>query len=230
MKNKRLILSAVFLFGLVFTVLQAQVNNIKATTSATVTDIDGNVYHPIVIGTQTWMVENLKTTRYSNGDFIGKTSPDTLDISKEIAPKYQWAYEGDEKNVASYGRLYTWYAVADSRNVCPTGWHVSTDAEWTTMVNFLGGDSIAVSKLKEAGTSHWKSPNTATNESGFTALPAGNRPGNMYEGLGEWVHFWTSTESEVKKSAAYRWLMGRKFIQRDYCPKDCGWVVRCVKN
>lgn len=230
MKNKRLILSAILLLGIGLSGMHAQQNNVKTTTRDTITDIDGNVYHTVIIGTQTWMVENLKTKRYRNGDVIGTTSPATLDISKESAPKYQWAYEGDEKNVASYGRLYTWYALTDNRNVCPTGWHVSTDSEWTILVNFLGGDSIAVGKLKEAGTSHWKSPNTATNESGFTALPAGNRPDDFFEGIGEWAHFWTSTESEVKNSAAYRWLIESSFIQRSYCPKDCGWVVRCIKD
>lgn len=227
---KNLILSFVLLFGLGLTGMLAQQNNVKMTTSATIIDIDGNVYHQIIIGTQTWMVENLKTKKYCNGDAIGTTNPSTLDISKEIAPKYQWAYEGDEKNVAAYGRLYTWYAITDNRKVCPTGWHVSTDADWTNLVNFLGGDSLALGKLKEAGTSHWKSPNTATNESGFTALPAGNRPDDFFEGIGEWAHFWTSTESEVKKSAAYRWLIEGSFIHRGYCPKDCGWVVRCVKD
>ena len=92
-------------------------------------DIDGNVYdNTVTIGTQIWMTENLRTTRYSNGDSIGTT---TLDISGESTPKYQWAYDGNESNVATYGRLYTWYAVTDSRNVCPVGWHVPSDAEWT---------------------------------------------------------------------------------------------------
>src|SRR4029078_12512714 len=137
-------------------------------TPATVTDIDGNVYHTVTIGTQVWMVENLKTTKYRNGDLIGTTIPATLDISSESTPKYQWAYKGEESNVATYGRLYTWYAVADSRNVCPTGWHVPSDAEWTTLTTYLGGESVAGGKLKENGTVHWESPNTgATNESGF---------------------------------------------------------------
>ena len=95
----------------------------------TVTDIDGNVYHTVTIGTQVWMVENLKTTKYRNGVAIGTTTPATLSILSESLPtKYQWAYGGNESNVAIYGRLYTWYTVTDSRNIAPTGWHVSTDA------------------------------------------------------------------------------------------------------
>jgi len=141
-----------------------------------ITDVDGNVYTSVTIGTQVWMVENLKTTKYSNGDLIGTTTPATLDISGESTPKYQWAYDGNESNVATYGRLYTWYAVTDIRGVCPIGWHVPTDAEWTTLSIFLGGDNVAGGKLKETGTTHWTTPNIeATNETDFTALPGGSR-------------------------------------------------------
>ena len=94
-----------------------------------VTDIDGNVYKTIIIGVQTWMAENLRTKRYNNGDLIETTTPATLDINAEIIPKYQWAYSGYEDNVATYGRLYTWYTLTDSRKVCPSGWHVPSDAE-----------------------------------------------------------------------------------------------------
>ena len=86
----------------------------------TIKDIDGNVYITVTIGTQVWMVENLKTTKYRNGDLIGTTTPATKDITNETTPKYQWAYNGNESNVDIYGRLYTWYAVTDSRNICPT--------------------------------------------------------------------------------------------------------------
>ena len=99
----------------------------------TINDIDGNLYQVDTIGKQTWMLENLKTTRYSNGDLIGTTTPATLDISGLSTPKYQWAYNGNESNVNTYGRLYTWYAVNDSRNVCPTGWHVPSKTELGSM-------------------------------------------------------------------------------------------------
>ena len=115
----------------------------------------------------------------------------------KATPKYQWAYDGNESNVATYGRLYTWYAVTDSRNVCPTGWHVPTDAEWTTLTTFLGGENVAGGKLKETGTTHWTTPNTgATNETGFTALPSGYRyiDGTFLTifSMGIW---WSSTEA-----------------------------------
>ena len=110
------------------------------------------VYTTVTIGTQVWMAENLKTTKYSNGDSIGTTSPATLDISIESAPKYQWAYDGNESNVTTHGRLYTWYTVTDSRNVCPIGWHLPTDAEWSTLTTYLGGEGVAANKkLSDTG-------------------------------------------------------------------------------
>ena len=105
--------------------------------SDSVKDIDGNAYRTITIGTQVWIVENLKTTKYCNGDLIGTTTPATLNIEDESTPKYQWAYDGNESNVATHGRLYTWYVATDSRNVCPVGWHVPSDAEWTTLTDYL---------------------------------------------------------------------------------------------
>ena len=91
----------------------------------------------IPVGSQVWMAENLKTTMYRNGDLVGTTTPATLDITSENIPKYQWAYDGIESNVATYDRLYTWYAVTDSRNICPTGWHVPSDAVWITLIDYL---------------------------------------------------------------------------------------------
>jgi uncharacterized protein (TIGR02145 family) len=129
---------------------------------------DNERYKTVKIGTQVWMAENLRTTKYRNGDFIGTTTPATLDISGESTPKYQWAYDGIESNVASYGRLYTWYAITDSRKVCPAGWHVPNSSEWNTLFAYLGGKRVAGGKMKETGSSHWLSPNTgATNETGW---------------------------------------------------------------
>ena len=134
----------------------------------TFTDIDGNVYHAVVIGTQTWMVENLKTTKYSNGDPI----PTAV---TSLTPGAYCMYNNDAVTYkADYGALYNWYAVADSRNIAPAGWHVPTKTDWTTLTDYLGGESVASGKLKENGSSHWLTPNTgATNSSGFTALPGG---------------------------------------------------------
>ena len=98
------------------------------------TDVDGNVYHTVTIGTQTWMVENLKTTKYRNGEAIGTTIGNVLNSSTST---YQWAYGGIEANVAKYGRLYNWYAATDIRGIAPAGWHVPNDAEWTTLESYV---------------------------------------------------------------------------------------------
>lgn len=201
-----------------------------------VSDIDGNVYKIIVIGTQTWMAENLKTTKYRNGNLIGTTTPATLDISNVTtypAPKYQWAYADNESNVTTYGRLYTWYAATDSRNVCPTGWHVPTDSEWTTLTTYLGNANVAGGKLKEAGTSHWPSPNTgATNSSGFTALPGGYRYSGSFVNIGGYGYWWSSTESENNPYTAWYRTMAYDLSSAHglSCGKSYGSSVRCVKD
>jgi uncharacterized protein (TIGR02145 family) len=221
------------LIALMVTRLVAQEHKSATPAGTTVTDIDGNVYKTVTIGNQVWMAENLRTTRYRNGDLIGTTHPATLDISSESAPKYQWAYAGNESNVATYGRLYTWFAVTDSRAIAPTGWHVPTDAEWTTLADFLGGKSMAQGKLKEAGTSHWNNPNTdATNESSFTALPCGNRWVNgSFLGLGDFTHWWTDTEHDAER--AWRRILVKDAPAdnfRGYADKKIGWLVRCVRD
>jgi uncharacterized protein (TIGR02145 family) len=231
MKNGPAIISA--LIALLATGLAAQENESATPIGATVTDIDGNVYKTVAIGNQVWMAEDLKTTRYRNGDLIGTTSPATLDISSESSPKYQWAYAGDDSNVANYGRLYTWYAATDCRNIAPTGWHVPTDAEWTTLVNFLGGKSVAQGKLKEAGTTHWNSPNTdATNESGFTAIPGGNRWNNgRFLGIGDFTHWWTATGHDAEFAWRRILVKGAPADNfRGWADKKIGWFVRCIKD
>ena len=119
-------------------------NELIITTFAA-TDIDGNNYTSVLIGSQTWLKENLKTTKYLNGDAIPTT---TADVSGETNPKYQWAYNNDEGNVSTYGRLYSWYTVTDSRNICPTGWHIPSDTEWEALKAYLGGESVSRRKIK----------------------------------------------------------------------------------
>ena len=176
-------------------------DNTSKDPEITATDIDGNVYTGIKIGTQVWMVENLKTTKYNNGDLIGTTIPSTKDISAENKPEYQWASNDNELNVTPYGRLYTWYAATDSRGICPTGWHVPTDNEWVTLIDFWGGYIYAARYLKESGTTHWKWNIESTNFSGFTALPAGY---HSYTGpfwsFGTAGNWWSSTENKTGTS------------------------------
>ncbi|MBK8503768.1 MAG: fibrobacter succinogenes major paralogous domain-containing protein [Saprospiraceae bacterium] len=137
-----------------------------------VTDIDGNLYRTIKIGTQEWMAENLRTTRYTNGEMISKVNNSTTWPNANYGA-WCW-YDTSSTYELPYGKLYNWYAVNDGRGLCPTGWHEPTDAEWTTLTDFLGGLSLAGGPMKAAGTAHWKTPNTgATNASGFSGLPGG---------------------------------------------------------
>ncbi|MBI5010148.1 MAG: fibrobacter succinogenes major paralogous domain-containing protein, partial [Bacteroidia bacterium] len=145
---------------------------ISSFSSAQVSDIDGNVYQTVTIGTQVWMKENLKTTKLNDGIAL----PNVIDNAAWAAlttTGYCW-YNNDATTYKStYGALYNWYAV-NTGKLCPIGWHVPSDDEWTLLTTFRGGYSVAGGKLKETGTLHWTSPNTgATNETGFTALPGG---------------------------------------------------------
>lgn len=195
---------------------------------ATVTDIDGNIYHTVEIGTQVWMVENLNVTKYRNGASIPNISDETT-WSLHFSGAY--CHQGNiPSNGTTYGKLYNWYAVNDSRNICPTGWHVPTDAEWSTLMSYLGGEIVAGGKLKETGTTHWTSPNTgATNESGFKALPGGTRNSvGPFSGTGSTCYFWSSTE-DGNDNAWYRYIRyDTEYVQRyknDYCT---GYSVRCI--
>jgi len=137
----------------------------------TVTDIDGNTYTTVIIGSQCWMAENLATTKYNDGTSIPQ-SPNVVLYYPPSTPGFSW-YNNNAAYGSTYGALYNGYAV-NTGNLCPTGWHVPTSTEWTVLTNYLGGSAVAGGKLKETGFTHWQSPNTgATNERGFTALPGG---------------------------------------------------------
>ena len=196
--------------------------------NTTVTDIDGNVYNIVTIGTQTWMVENLKTTKYRNSEAIPNVT-DGATWGTLTTGAYCW-YNNDAANKSTYGGLYNWYAVADSRNIAPVGWHVPTDSEWTTLTTYLGGVTVAGGKLKEPGTTHWYSPNAdATNSSGFTALPGGCRsPG--FGDIGGYCYWWSSTEYSA--THAWRWGVYYSYgeVSRSSYSKYYGYSVRCLRD
>ena len=204
----------------------------KQSSNGTITDIDGNVYHTVAIDKQVWLVENLKTAKYRNGDVIGTTNPATLDILTQSAPKYQWPYDGKESNVSTYGRLYTWYAVTDSRGVCPLGYHIPTDSELTVLTTFLGGESVAGGKLKATGTGHWASSNAgATNITGFTALPGGLRGGiGKFYYLGSYGFWWSSTENLASNAWGRRLTYYYSDVTRNLDSKSNGFSVRCIMD
>ncbi|MBG0861140.1 MAG: T9SS type A sorting domain-containing protein [Bacteroidales bacterium] len=199
------------------------------------TDGNGNNYPVVKIGTQTWMTENLKTTKFNDGTAIALVANASA-WAASSTPGYCW-YNNDATTYKdTYGALYNWYVVDAAsnggKNLCPAGWHVSTDPEWTTLTNYLGGVSVAGGKLKEPGTSHWYSPNTgATNESGFTALPAGDRSSNGtfwdIELYGSW---WSSTQSST--GSAWDWYVGYadNISWRYDDGKQNGFSIRCIKD
>jgi uncharacterized protein (TIGR02145 family) len=197
------------------------------TTHGSVTDIDGNVYKTITIGTQKWMGENLKTTKYSDGSNIPECY-NGLSWSNQTTGVYCWC--NNEVN-SIYGALYNGYTVMDSRNLCPTGWHVPTDAEWTTLANYLGGASVAGGKLKETGFAHWLWPNTdATNEIGFDALPGGDRfPDGTFYYIKKYGFFWTSTLDDGFLVVHYTLYDWSNIFKNAYYQKH-GFSVRCMKD
>jgi uncharacterized protein (TIGR02145 family) len=168
--------------------------------TGTVTDIEGNVYQTIGIGSQVWMAENLKTTTFSDGSAIPLVEDSIEWTLQFVDPAYCWYDNDEEKYKDTYGALYNFRTVMTGK-LCPSGWHVPSNDEWTILETFLGGRDVAGGMLKEAGTEHWLSPNTgATNESGFTALPGGFRAyysaqytAGLYMYIGGKTYFWTST-------------------------------------
>ena len=215
------------------TLSNSAINFNPGLTYGTVTDVEGNNYKTIRIGTQTWMAENLRTTKYRNGDLIATTTPATANISQENTPKYQWSYDGDVTNVPIYGRLYTWYAATDNRGLCPAGWHIPSSVEAATLISFLGGESVAGGKMKESGSlNHWLNPaSVATNESGFTTLPGGNRSYYDFTELGTIGAFWLSNNSNATTAYIMR---NYNYINNSYLnlTQDCynGSSVRAIKD
>jgi uncharacterized protein (TIGR02145 family) len=200
-----------------------------------VTDIDGTVYTSIIINGQEWMQQNLAVTKYRNGDPI-PTGLSGITWLTTTSGAYA-INNNDAANNTTYGKLYNWYAVNDSRGLCPTGWHVPSDAEWTTLETSLGGSSVAGGKMKSTGTINngdglWYSPNEqATNESGFTGLPGGYRASNgTYNAIGSNGSWWSSTEGD-STSAWYRVLYyNYSSVDRTNGNKRFGFSVRCVRD
>jgi uncharacterized protein (TIGR02145 family) len=194
---------------------------------ATINDIDGNIYHTLAIGTQVWLVENLKVTRYRNGDQIALVTgnPEWLDQSSGA---FCW-YNNDPSYTPVYGALYNWYAVTDSRGIAPAGWHIPTHEEWNTLTDYLG-DNLTGGKMKD--TLNWMPPNlNTTNSSGFTALPGGYRASNAdFQRMGTLAFFWTTPEKD-KKNAMLRGLSSHYDGVLLYSSNISeGYSVRCIMD
>jgi uncharacterized protein (TIGR02145 family) len=210
--------------------------------AGTVTDIDGNVYSTVVIGNQEWMQENLKTTHYKNGAVIPLITDSAI---------WEYASTGasanlnnDLTNVAVYGKLYNWYAVADPQGLCPSGWHVPENWEWYKLFTTLDSNAdtisggvipsgIAGGSMKEVGLSHWQSPNAgATNSSGFTGLPGGYRDVlGIYDAYGSSAFWWSSTNYNSFFPNAVCVFYDEEIVElTDLFEMTEGLSVRCVKN
>lgn len=207
--------------------------NKSFTTEGGITDIDGNVYETTTIGTQVWLVQNLKTTRLNDGTNIPNTT-DNEDWYNLTTSAYCW-YDNNEATFKDpYGALYNWYAV-NTGKLCPQGWHVATDAEWETLIQYVGDESDAALKLKETGSAHWNGANNfATDEFGFSALPGGYR-GDIggvgdFRDIGANALFWASTE--YNSNAA--WCREMSYLGdgvAQFAPrKSRGQSVRCIKD
>lgn len=239
MKKKSLIV--IYLTSICFLYLILAVSCKKDNDDTTVTDIDGNVYNILTIGSKSWMAENLRTTKFKDGSAIALVS-DGGQWSAQTSAAYCWP-ENNTSNKPTYGRLYNGYAVKDSRGLCPAGWHVSTEPEWIALEVELGLPQTETSttgiravtenvggKLK--ATSRWNSPNKgANNSSGFSAIGTGyRRPAGEFPHFMEWTGYFTSTTS----SAGKLWMRYIGYdtggIEREEREVQYGYSIRCVKD
>lgn len=196
--------------------------NFGSATFGSVTDMEGNTYKTIVIGEETWMAENLRVTKFQNGDPIENINSGTPWMASE-SPAY-YNYNGDADRISLYGHLYNSYVREDERNVCPSGWHVPSATEWRAIDDVLGDD--AGNKMKEEGTAHWITKNESTNESGFTGMPGGSIHNGALTDLGTDGYWWstsggnffylTNTMSEVRS--------------KNTAAKISGLAIRCVQD
>lgn len=190
---------------------------------------DGITYKTVRIGNQIWMAENLRATKFNDGATINlvEKSKTWENLS---TPAYCW-YDNNEKYGRTFGALYNWYTV-NTGKLCPVGWHVPTDEEWERLINFLGGKGRAGGKLKETGTNLWRRPNAgATNKSGFSALPGGDRYGNgRFYGLGACGVWWSASEYDSSQALNLDVWFNHIAVNRSEMLKRQGLSVRCVKD
>jgi uncharacterized protein (TIGR02145 family) len=217
-----------------------------ATAATIITDIEGNPYNTVLIGKQVWMTENLRTTKYNNGDVIATTIPSTKDIRSDDEPQFQWAYEGDESKVPVYGRIYTWYAANDSRKICPDGWHIPTYTEWTNLIEYLtdhgygfqgSGSDIAKSMAASTDWAPFEVEGTigydlgSNNSSGLSFLPSGSRDYlGSFSSIGTGGGWWSSTQYNAVR-AWYPFMYNNSTdLYLDYYLKITGFSVRCLRD
>lgn len=196
---------------------------------------NGETYPSIVLGNgQEWMTENLRTTKYSNGELIPNVPYNNTAAWSNLNTGAWTHFNNDSQFENPYGKLYNWYTVADARNICPAGWHVPSDAEWTSLINYAGGTEIAGGKLKSSNPNYWVSTNIgATNETGFSGLPGGYRGpfGTADYGIGISGFWWSSTQTSSDCANNYQLSIGSVGISANgIADKNWGNSVRCVRD
>lgn len=202
-----------------------------------VNDIDGNIYNSVAIGSQIWMTENLKVTKFSNGDPISKFDMsnwmdfETGELFNTEIGDYSY-YENDEELVQQNGCLYNWYAVNDNRQIAPIGWHVPSLDDWNVLFNFLGGELTVGDKLKMTGFNNWGSRKTnSDNSSGFSAVPSGFRSlDGLYKGLNYYCYWWTSTKFDELRSWFCYLSYGVKYATFKNDLNCYGFSIRLVRD
>ncbi len=225
--------------GLVLLLLSGCKKDSNNNPSGSITDLDGNVYTSVMIGTQEWMVENLRTTRLSDGTPISLVA-EGVAWGALTTPGYCWYDNNEAGNKAAYGALYNWKAAV---NACPAGWHLPSDEEWKTLERNLGMDNtdanatgwrysgLVGGQLKESGLSHWTLSAGATNTSGFTALPGGDRDSDVgFVDLGNYGFFWSSSADGSSRAWYRRLNNDNGGVHRSSSRQPTGYSVRCLKN
>ena len=212
-------------------------------TYDSITDIDGNKYHTLKIGTQTWMAENLFVSKYRNGDAIPNETDNAVWNSLKTGAQCTYNNGVEPNSIAKFGRLYNYYAVTDARNIAPTGWHVASDAEWSTLTSYIATNHGISDSTAQAltATVNWTESSIVgaignaygsfNNTSGFCALPAGGRYNyGVCGNVGDYTAWWTATQSDSGNA----WFRSLSFYgnvaERNFYIKQYGLSVRCVKD
>lgn len=199
------------------------------TTSKTDSDSKSKDTGTVRIGTQTWAVANLNVSTFRNGDSIpeAKTNKEWVDAGQSGKPAWCY-YNNNPANGPKYGKLYNWYALNDPRGLAPAGWSLPSDAEWTTLINYLGGQQSAGKKMKS--TTGWSGGDNGTNEAGFNGFPGGYRVENgTFLNMGSIATWWSSTESKAS-TAIDHYIALSGSLSRSSNPKQRGESVRCIRN
>jgi uncharacterized protein (TIGR02145 family) len=187
----------------------------------------------IKIGNQIWSAENLNTDRFANGEIIPEAKSNEAWLMAGENQQAAWCYYNNDSALSNiYGKLYNWYSVADTNRLCPSGWHLPSDVEWSELENYLGGRSVAGGKMKEFGLTHWLVPNLgASNSSGFSGLPNGMRTNNgTWFFKGDYGYWWSLSQFSANNAFSRYLFRNAKYVGRYSDNKCYGFSVRCIKD